>query len=121
MNAPYLFNFTTSGVKSFINPAEPYYYVSEGPILNSYSTGLYVAWSGHYWSGRTIADGSEEVFYHWIISQGDLPAVKVQMDPTSADGDTIDATTQLPAKTVFPGKMYHVYLNWDGTNLTLGK
>ena len=64
---------------------------------------------------------SDLVFYHWIISKGGLPAVKVQMDPTSADGDTIDATTQLPAKTVFPGKMYHVYLNWDGTNLTLGK
>lgn len=120
MNVPY--GLIVKGSSDiFMASANPFYYIATGPYINTWSCSFDLNRSNHYWEGKTIDNGSEEMFYRWIVSVGDLPALTVQMDPTSADGDNIDATTQLPAKTVFPGKMYHVYLNWDGTNLTLGK
>ena len=63
--------------------------------------------------------GSTRILYRWVVSTPQIEQMKAEMQLT--DGTTKYSTNLLPARTVQNGKVYHVFLKWDGTNLTLTK
>ena len=69
--------------------------------------------------GKSLAAGEEGVYYRWTTSVESLPELIGRMN--ISDTETVTSTNSLSARTVTPGKMYHFYLNWDGTDLTFGK
>lgn len=63
-------------------------------------------------SGQKLAAGKSIVFYRWVASQSEVP----QLRGEAYIGGNKHTSTNIPAKTVTNGKMYHVYTEWDGTN-----
>ena len=63
--------------------------------------------------------GSTRILYRWVVSTPQIEQMKVEMK--LANDTSTDSTNRLPGRTVQNGKVYHVFLKWDGTNLTLTK
>ncbi|EPT33781.1 putative lipoprotein [Bacteroidetes bacterium oral taxon 272 str. F0290] len=69
--------------------------------------------------GEKLDDGATKVFYRWVVSTPQIEQMKVEMK--LANDTSTDSTNRLPGRTVQNGKVYHVFLKWDGTALTLTK
>lgn len=119
MDAPYSVAFTDPAFSYFAGTS---YYNVETGTFNGTGGGVISLRinedSTSYWSEHPIANGEEVIFYRWLYSKTDIPALTPSLQLTSSS-PSVSATTSLSAKTVSPGKMYHVYLYWDGTDLTL--
>ena len=63
--------------------------------------------------------GSTRILYRWVVSTPQIEQMQARMKLPG--GTTEYSTNLLPARTVQNGKVYHVFLKWDGTNLTLTK
>jgi len=63
--------------------------------------------------------GSTRILYRWVVSTPQIEQMRAKMMLPS--GTSGLSTNLLPARTVQNGKVYHVFLKWDGTNLTLTK
>ena len=63
--------------------------------------------------------GSTRILYRWVVSTPQIEQMRAKMMLPS--GTLKFSTNFLPARTVQNGKVYHVFLKWDGTNLTLTK
>ena len=76
---------------------------------------LYFSINEYNWlplSGQKLADGESIVFYRWVASQSEAP----QLQGEAYIGGEKKTSTNIPAKTVENGKVYHVYSEWDGTD-----
>ena len=69
--------------------------------------------------GEKLDNGATKVFYRWVVSTPQIEQMKVEMK--LANDTSTDSTNRLPGRTVQNGKVYHVFLKWDGTALTLTK
>lgn len=70
---------------------------------------------GYHWLplyGQTLAASESIVFYRWVASLSEVP----QLQGEAYIGGVKKTSTNIPAKTVTNGKMYHVYSEWDGTD-----
>ncbi len=96
----------------------PKYSLTSGPLPDNQTISLSVAeYSWSPWSGKSIAAGEEEVYYRWVCTPASVPELRVDV----SWAPTYTSEEILPARTVTPGKVYHVYLNWDGSKVTIGK
>lgn len=94
------------------------YSLSSGPSGQDQTLKLSLAeYTWNPWSGKTIAAGVEQVYYRWVCSPESVSALSIEV----SWGSTYTAEETLPARTATPGKVYHVYLNWDGSKVTIGK
>ena len=69
-------------------------------------------------SGQKLAAGAEQVLYRWLVSTPQVNQMRARMLQKGA-GSYDYSTNNLPARTVQKGKVYHTFLNWDGTNLKI--
>ena len=68
--------------------------------------------------GQKLAAGAEQVLYRWLVSTPQVNQMGARM--LQKDAGSYDySTNNLPAKTVEKGKVYHTFLNWDGSALTV--
>ena len=77
--------------------------------------------SGYNWLplyGNTLLAGESIVFYRWLVSSSlEIP----NFSSTSVYlGSSKSPSTNLSGKTVELGKVYHIGLIWDGTDVTWG-
>ncbi|EPT33960.1 putative lipoprotein [Bacteroidetes bacterium oral taxon 272 str. F0290] len=63
--------------------------------------------------------GSTRILYRWVVSTPQIEQMRATM--MLPDGTSALSTNFLPARTVQNGKVYHVFLKWDGTDLTITK
>ena len=70
--------------------------------------------------GQKLAAGAELVLYRWLVSTDQVNQMGARMLQKGA-GSYNNSTNNLPGRTVQNGKVYHTFLNWDGTDLTLTK
>ena len=71
-------------------------------------------------SGQKLAAGAELVLYRWLVSTDQVNQMGARMLQKGA-GSYNNSTNNFPGRTVQKGKVYHTFLNWDGTDLTLTK
>ena len=118
INAPEEIRFSSTESNLF---ADEYDWPS-GPVLGHPVCSVLVqkgfGGSGSPWAGTKIASWDEQVYYRWICSDNSLPELHVAVYPPNSSQSR---STDLPARTVTPGNVYHVYLNWETTKLTTGK
>ena len=69
--------------------------------------------------GQKLAAGTEKVFYRWVVSTSQIESMQGKKQLTNYSEKT--STNSLPGRTVEKGKVYHTFLNWDGTTLTVTK
>ena len=69
--------------------------------------------------GQKLAAGTEKVFYRWVVSTPQIESMQGKMQLTDYSEKT--STNSLPGRTVEKGKVYHTFLNWDGTTLKVTK
>ena len=69
--------------------------------------------------GQKLATGTEKVFYRWVVSTPQIESMQGKLQLTNYSEKT--STNSLPGRTVEKGKVYHTFLNWDGTTLTVTK
>ncbi len=69
---------------------------------------------------QKMAAGEERVFYRWAASDASLPELALYVN-IIANTSAVRTPTNLRARTVENGKVYHIYVKWDGINLTWGK
>ncbi|WP_019208316.1 hypothetical protein [Phocaeicola abscessus] len=68
--------------------------------------------------GQKLAAGAELVLYRWLVSTDQVNQMGARM--LQKDAGSYDySTNNLPGRTVQKGKVYHTFLNWDGTNLKI--
>ena len=68
--------------------------------------------------GQKLGAGATIVIYRWAISTDQVDRMQAGM--FRMDGATKDNSSNfLPAKSVTKGKVYHVYVDWNGTDLKL--
>ena len=70
--------------------------------------------------GQKLAAGAELVLYRWLVSTDQVNQMGARMLQKGA-GSYNNSTNNLPGRTVQNGKVYHTFLKWDGTDLTLTK
>ena len=69
-------------------------------------------------SGQKLAAGAEQVLYRWVVSTPQIEQMQAAM--LQKDAGSYDySTNNLPGRTVQKGKVYHTFLNWDGSALTV--
>ena len=68
-------------------------------------------------SGQKLGAGATIVLYRWAVSTEQLNRMQAQMLRKGAVTGNI-SSNYLPQKTVTKGKVYHIFLKWDGANLT---
>ena len=69
------------------------------------------------YSGK-LAAGGTIVLYRWLVSTDNVEPMGAYMQRKNVEDE--DYTfNNLPAKSVTKGKVYHVFLNWNGSTLTI--
>ena len=68
--------------------------------------------------GQKLAAGAEQVLYRWVVSTDQVNQMRARIFRKGADSYDY-STNNLPDKTVQKGKVYHTFLNWDGTDLKI--
>ena len=68
--------------------------------------------------GQKLAAGAELVLYRWVVSTDQVNQMRANIFRKGA-GSYDYSTNNLPARTVQKGKVYHTFLNWDGTDLKI--
>ena len=68
--------------------------------------------------GQKLAAGAEQVLYRWLVSTPQVNQMGARILRKGA-GSYDYSTNNLPARTVQKGKVYHTFLNWDGSALTV--
>ncbi|MCR4859525.1 MAG: hypothetical protein K5910_02550 [Bacteroidales bacterium] len=95
----------------------------EGPVLDRdyiYSYLAEYSWSP--WSGSVVPAGEEQLYYRWVCSTESIPNLTFTYIVLNEDNTTsIVSGGTLPAKTVTPGKVYHVYMEGSAYNNILIK
>ena len=61
--------------------------------------------------------GSTRILYRWVVSTPQIEQMQVTFEPMGSS--SFYSTNNLPGRTVQKGKVYHTFLNWDGTNLKI--
>lgn len=68
--------------------------------------------------GQKLAAGESIVVYRWVASLPDVP--QLRGEATFRGSVKPETSTRTAARTVTNGKVYHIGLIWDGTDLTWG-
>ena len=68
--------------------------------------------------GQKLGAGATIVLYRWAVSTDQVDRMQAIMYRKDAGSGDVSSNF-LPQKTVTKGKVYHVFLNWDGTDLKL--
>ncbi len=94
---------------------------SRGSTNAANTSAIYFSINQYNWlplSGNTLPAGESIVFYRWLVSSSlEIP----NFSSTSVYlGDRKEPSSKLSGKTVELGKVYHIGLIWDGTDLTWG-
>ena len=66
---------------------------------------------------QKLAAGASIVLYRWLFSTPQIE--EMQMYFVFKDNSYVYATNHLPGRTVQNGKVYHTFLNWTSTGVTL--
>ena len=66
---------------------------------------------------QKLAAGASIVFYRWVFSTPQIEQMQVDFEPRGST--PFNATNNLPGRTVQNGKVYHTFLNWTNTGVTL--
>ena len=67
--------------------------------------------------GEKLDNGAEKALYRWVVSTPQIEQMEVEM--RLANNTWQGSTKCLPGRTVQNGKVYHTFLNWDGTDLKI--
>lgn len=68
--------------------------------------------------GEKLDNGAEKVLYRWVFSTPQIEQMQVTFEPMGSSS-FFYSTNNLPGRTVQKGKVYHTFLNWDGTDLKI--
>ena len=63
--------------------------------------------------GKTLAAGASYTYYRWIAGSTNVPALTAEQINSST---AVQTASTLSAKTTALGKVYHVNVEWNGTN-----
>ena len=65
-------------------------------------------------SGKTLAAGASYTYYRWIAGSTNVPALTAELQINYSTA--VQKASTLSAKTTALGKVYHVNVEWNGTN-----
>ena len=65
-------------------------------------------------SGKTLAAGASYTYYRWIAGSTNVPALTAELQINYSTA--VQTASTLSAKTTALGKVYHVNVEWNGTN-----
>jgi len=120
INYPYWLRFTSADATAWTwnggnNPAyEKFFDLSTGTHDNDKGNELTFNIQENYFSSR-LAPGATRTFYRWVTSELNVPELVIT--DIDAGGYPRPLPSNIRARTVENGKIYHLYVEWDGTNL----